>query len=76
VSFVACCCQPSCRYDGTDDPSNSILQRALINYVNTTCTELIVGLPTAEYTLKRKPKVGVEILVSLLGCMMRSVEHC
>jgi hypothetical protein len=49
------------RYDGNgDEPSNSILQRALIRYVNTQCAELVGGLQQAEYTLQKRKRAESE----------------
>ncbi|GAX76373.1 hypothetical protein CEUSTIGMA_g3819.t1 [Chlamydomonas eustigma] len=41
-------------YDNQDGPNNSILQKAVINFINSK-TEILRELPNAEYEIKKKP---------------------
>ncbi|GFH26195.1 AAA domain-containing protein, partial [Haematococcus lacustris] len=41
-------------YDNDGQPSNSILQQAILNYINTK-VDLLNQLPDVEYQLKKKP---------------------
>lgn len=45
----------SCRWEENDSPSNSILQRALLNYINT-YVDVLRQLPDGDLQLKKRAR--------------------